>query len=377
MKLAIICRPFVFHGGLETATAGLVGELVRRGIEVHLLTTRSQGEWPGVTIHRLPVLSTPSLARLLSFALASLRAVRVGGYDLVQSHERTLSHDLYRAGEGCHRAWLEVRARRLSSASRWLLYGNPYHRALLAFERFIFTPGHYRGLIAISKLSRDEIHRLYRVPEQDLTVVYNGVDLARFSPENRRDHRGPTRQRCRIPESALLVLFVGSGFMRKGLDTLIHALAHVKDRSVHAAVAGKGRIEPYIGMARHLGIDDRIHWIGAERRVETLYGASDLVALPTRHEPFGNVHLEALASGIPVIASPRSGAAEILTHGHDGYILRDPEDPSELATAIDSLAEPSRQHRWEEAARETAERFTYQTQADNLMAVYRELARIS
>jgi UDP-glucose:(heptosyl)LPS alpha-1,3-glucosyltransferase len=111
--------------------------------------------------------------------------------------------------------------------------------------------------------------------------------------------------------------------------------------------------------------------------VETLYAASDLVALPTRYEPFGNVHLEALASGLPVITSPRSGAAEILTHGRDGYILRDPEDPSELATAIDSLAEPSRQHRWEGAARETAERFTYQAQVDNLMAVYRELARIS
>jgi UDP-glucose:(heptosyl)LPS alpha-1,3-glucosyltransferase len=365
MKLAIICRPFVFHGGLERATAGLVAELVRRGIDLHLLTTRSQVEWPGVTIRRLPVCSTPSLARLLSFALSSWWAVKSGKYDLVQSHERTLAQDLYRAGEGCHRAWLEIRASRLTPRGRRLLYANPYHRTLLAFERFIFSPGHYRKLIAISELGRAEIHRLYRVPSEDIAVIYNGVDLARFSPEKRAQYRGEVRRRYGVSDDALLVLFVGSGFERKGLDTLIRALARLDERRIRLAIVGKGNIVPYQAMASQLGVAARIHWIGPLEDVETLYAASDLVALPARYEPFGNVHLEALAAGI--------GGSEILTPGLDGVIVKDPEDSVELATAIESVAEPARRRLWEEAARRTAERFSYASQVEQLIALYREV----
>ena len=104
MKLAIICRPFVFHGGLETATAGLIEELVRQGHEVHLFSTEGQPEIPGVRLHRLKVIAAPSLARVVSFALAAKAAVSRDRFDVVQSHERTLVQDVYRAGEGCHRA---------------------------------------------------------------------------------------------------------------------------------------------------------------------------------------------------------------------------------------------------------------------------------
>ena len=107
MKLALICRPFSFHGGIETATAGLVNALVKRGgHDLHLLTTAAQFPAPGITVHRLPVLSQPSVLRHLSFALAARRTARAGGYDLVQSHERALEQDIYRAGEGSHRAYL-------------------------------------------------------------------------------------------------------------------------------------------------------------------------------------------------------------------------------------------------------------------------------
>ncbi len=79
MRLALICRPLSFHGGVETATAGLMGELSRRGHAIDLLTTREQEELPGVTVRRLPVLTQPSALRLLSFALTARRAVTDAG----------------------------------------------------------------------------------------------------------------------------------------------------------------------------------------------------------------------------------------------------------------------------------------------------------
>ena len=106
MKLLIIARPFVFHGGVERATAGLIGALVDHGYDVHLLSPSGQAPMRGVTLHPLSLPPLPSAARVLALAVSARRAVARGSWDVVQSHERTLHQDVYRAGEGCHRAYL-------------------------------------------------------------------------------------------------------------------------------------------------------------------------------------------------------------------------------------------------------------------------------
>jgi len=374
VKLAIICRPFAFHGGLETATAGLVGELVRQGLEVHLLTTAGQAPWRGVKIHRLPVLPQPSLARLLSFTLVAGAAVRDGHYDVVQSHERTLVHDLYRAGEGCHKAYLELKARRLTIAGRILLRANPYHRALLALERRIFDRRRSPRIVAISRGSREEISRLYELPAERVALIYNGVDLARFSPENRRRYLAATRRELGIGPDQWLVLFVGSGFERKGLGPLIEGFARLRDRRVRLCVVGKGRTAPYRELAGRLGVDERVAWAGPHREVERYYGAADLVALPALYEPFGNVHLEALASGLPVLASSRSGGAELITPGTSGWIIDDPEDPGQICRGLQALRDGDA-GRYREAARAAAAPFTYAAQARAFTELYEAIKR--
>jgi UDP-glucose:(heptosyl)LPS alpha-1,3-glucosyltransferase len=373
VKLAVICRPFVFHGGLERATAGLIDELVRRGHEVHLLTTGGQEAWPGVVLHHLPVVRHPSLLRLLSFAFSAAFAARRGEYDIVQSHERTLVHDLYRAGEGCHRGYLAEKASRLKARGRLSLYANPYHRAVLALERRIFTPGRYRHLIAISKLSEREIRSLYGVPEKDITVVYNGVDLTRFTPENRDRHMRSVREELGVPSEAWTVLFVGSGFERKGLGPLIEGFARLGDRSARLLVAGKGDTRKYRSLADRLGVGGRVIWAGARPDIERLYGAADAVALPAFYEPFGNVHLEALASGLPLLASARSGGAELVTRAVNGQIVSEPSDPVEIASALESLRDPPLGG-WSAPARAAALPFTHAAQADALDLIYLRVA---
>lgn len=373
MKLAIVCRPFVFHGGLERATAGLVDELVRCGHDVHLLTTRGQATWPGVTVHLLPVVRHPSLLRLLSFVFSAAFAARLGAYDVVQSHERTLVHDLYRAGEGCHRGYLAAMAARRGAGRKLALTLNPYHRVLLALERRIFMPGRYKHLIAISRRGQQEIRSLYGIPETDITVVYNGVDLTRFTPENRERHLMPVRGELGIPRDAWTVLFVGSGFERKGLGPLIEGFAGLDSPSARLVVVGKGDTRPYRAAAERLGIQDRVIWVGPRREIERFYGAADAVALPAVYEPFGNVHLEALASGLPLLASSRSGGAELVTPGVNGEIVKNPEDPTEIAEALEGLRIPL-QGRWSHPARAAALPFTYAAQVKILTTLYGRVA---
>lgn len=366
MKLAVVCRPFVFHGGVETATAGLMAELVRRGHAVDLLSTAAQAPVPGVTVRRLPVLRRPRLGRLLSFALAARAAAPPGRYDVVQSHERCLRQDVYRAGEGTHRGYLDSDGRGGSGAA-------PYHRAVLWLERGIFGLRTARRIVAISDLGRQEIQRLYGTPPAAIRRVYNGVDLARFHPDNRSRFRSAVREELGVPLDAWVVLFVGSGFERKGLGPLIEALARMRDRDARLVVAGKGRADAYRQTAERVGVASRVAWLGPRVEVERLYAAADLVALPARYEPFGNVHLEALASGVPVLSSAHAGGAELVRAGANGWVAA-AVTPEAIAAGLDAVRDTD-PARLATAARATAEPFTYAAQVDGLTEVYRGLRR--
>ena len=92
---------------------------------------------------------------------------------------------------------------------------------------------------------------------------------------------------------------------------------------------GKGDRGPWANLARRSDVADRVVWLGPRPDIERWYAAADVVALPTRYEPFGNVHLEALASGIPVVTTTRAGGAEAITPWSGAVV--EPDDPRALA----------------------------------------------
>jgi UDP-glucose:(heptosyl)LPS alpha-1,3-glucosyltransferase len=136
-------------------------------------------------------------------------------------------------------------------------------------------------------------------------------------------------------------------------------------------VIGKGERAPYAALAERLGLAERVVWLGARADVERWYAAADAVVLPTRYEPFGNVHLEALASGVPVVASTAAGGAEAIEPGRSGAIV-DPLDPAAIARALDELQARPRGD-LVASARAAAEPFTYARQVAGFEAIYRRL----
>ena len=365
MKLGLICRPFSFHGGIETATAGLLGALRREGHAVELISTRQQPDVPGVPVRRVPILRHPSTLRLLSFALAAQREAARQGYDLVQSHERILRQDLYRAGEGCHRGYLDAMGRRPG--------GNPYHHLVCALERRIFRLRAARHVVAISQQGKAEIERRYGTEPAGVTLVYNGVDLERFHPDNRTRYRKRTREALGIADEAWTVVFVGSGFERKGLGPLLEGFARLPIAGRRLVVAGKGDPARYQRLAARLGLDDRVVWTGPMPDVERLYAAADAVALPALYEPFGNVHLEALAAGVPVLSSARAGGSEIVRPADNGWVVDEvAADP--IARGLTALRDAPAGG-WSARARTAVEGFTYAAQAQAFTTLYERLRR--
>jgi UDP-glucose:(heptosyl)LPS alpha-1,3-glucosyltransferase len=237
---------------------------------------------------------------------------------------------------------------------------------LLALERRVFAAT--AEIVAISRRGAGEISHLYGVPDTRLTVVYNGVDLTRFHPDNRGQHRDAARAEAGLPADAWVALFAGSGFERKGLATAVEGLAALGDRTSRLLVVGRGDAQPYRRLAERLQIEGRVTWLGARSDVERWYAAADALVLPTRYEPFGNVHLEALASGLPVVTTTAAGGAEVV--GPDRGAVVSPGDAQAVAGALARLRDTDRL-RLASAARAAAEPFTYDRQVAAFERIYR------
>ena len=378
VKLAIVRQRYNAFGGAERFVERAAAALRAQGASVTVIAREWSGGAPGSggatgdSWLRCDPFYLGRLWRDWSFARTACRAAQRGDFNLVQSHERIACCDLYRAGDGVHAQWLENRARQMKPWRRRWAAINPYHRYVLAAERRMFASPRLRAVICNSRMVRDEIRRWFGLEESRLHVVYNGVDLQDFHPGLRALHRGALRARLGVPESAPVVLFVGSGFERKGVGTLLRGLAGMARRDVHLAVVGKDRALPrFEALAGALGMSARVHWAGGQKDVRPWYGMADLFVLPTLYDPFPNAALEAMACGLGVITTRQCGAAEAIEDGANGYVCRDPADAQELASRMSAALEQG--GALGARARTVAEGFGVASMAERLLALYRSL----
>jgi UDP-glucose:(heptosyl)LPS alpha-1,3-glucosyltransferase len=317
-----------------------------RGHEVHVFARAWEQDVP-LHFHRVPVLPVPAFLRALSFAWWSQRVVRRERCDLIFSLERTLQQDVYRAGDGCHREWLLQRQRYLSLWKNGTVKLNPLHATLLALEKQTFGARNTGWIIANSRRGKEEIVRHYGFPEERIHVVYTGVDSQRFKPRAREQR-----------SENLVLLFVGTGFERKGLRFCVQALAQLP---VHykLKIVGKGNSAPYRQLAQRLGVAERVEFLGTNLDTANIYPEADLLVHPAIYEPFANVCLEAMACGLPVVTSSINGVAEIIEHGGNGAVVERPEQIEELVRAILLFRDPRALSAAAAQARATAEAHTF------------------
>jgi UDP-glucose:(heptosyl)LPS alpha-1,3-glucosyltransferase len=343
MKIALLRQRVTALGGAETTLNYLVRGLAAAGHDVSVYGTEDAAAaqaalGPGVVYVRVPVWGGKTL-RLLSFALNARRLLKDAGPQVGFSLERTPGTQVYRAGDGCHREFLCRRAPYLSPLDRAAQRLSPFHRVMLLLERRLFTHPGLRRVIANSRQVEDEIIRLYGVDPARLRVVYNGLDRQRFHPLT-ADAGAALRRRLGAPADGSLVLFVGSGFERKGLTYLLQAFGSLKDRTSHLWVVGKGHIAFYRRTAERLGVADRVKFWGPVQETAPFYQAATVLALPTLYDPCSNVVLEALACGLPAVTTAANGAAEFITPGANGAILARPDDVPALNQALTAFLAP-------------------------------------
>ena len=201
-------------------------------------------------------------------------------------------------------------------------------------------------------------------------MVYNGVDLKRFHPEN--ENRQSIRKELGVAENAVLILFVGSGFERKGLKYLLEATQYLRSEDWRLVIMGKGKWKQYLQFAPE-NLRSRIIHKDPVPEIENYYSAADIFALPSIYEPFGNANLEALATGLPVITSRHCGAADIIQHRLNGLIVENPESPKEIADNINILFDPVLRQSMSQNARTLAEKFSPEKNTREMLRTYQEI----
>lgn len=313
MKIGFVRRGYSPTGGAEAYLLRLASAVLAQGHAPVLIGSGNwpDGVWPGEFVVKVNGDSP------LRFAREAARAIE--GCDVVFSMERILECDVYRAGDGVHRAWLERRSRFEPAWRRWTRWTNAKHRELLALEKRMFSPDHSRRIIANSRMVRDEIVRIYGYPEERIDVIPNGYDAPQFRPE----WRTVRREELGIAAEAFVVLFAGSGWERKGLDVAIEAV----ERSAFATllVAGKGK--PHRA-------SERVKFLGPRKGLAADFAAADVFVLPTVYDPFSNACLEALAAGLPVVTTTANGFSEIIEDGTHGSIV-EPGDAAAIAERLE------------------------------------------
>jgi glycosyltransferase involved in cell wall biosynthesis len=232
-----------------------------------------------------------------------------------------------------------------------------------------WTIGLVDRVTAVSTNVRDFCVSHIGLPAEKLSVIYNGVEL----PEGAFPSTREARAALGLPPDEPIIGTVSRLEPVKGIAILIQALARVDH--VHLAIVGDGPDRAALeSLADDLGVADRIHWAGHRRDVPRLLPAFELLVQPSLHEGLPNSILEAMAVGLPVVATAVGGTPEVVVDGVTG-LLTPSRDPGVLAKAITTLLRnPDLQRKMGRAGAERVrERFSQEQTVQQTQALYAHL----
>ncbi|MGC6389476.1 glycosyltransferase family 4 protein [Ewingella sp. S1.OA.A_B6] len=333
-RLALVRQKYRPDGGAERFVARALEALEGEDLDLNVITREWLGETnPNWHIHLCDPMKWGRVSREQGFANAARQIWNKEKFDIVQSHERIAGCDIYRAGDGVHRHWLLQRSRLLPQWRGQLLMADRFHRYVMRAEQEMYAAPELKAVICNAQMIKNEIMADFGLADEKISVIYNAIDSQKFLPAT-ESLRHQLRQQFDIPPSAHCMIFVGSGFERKGLEAAIRATALTESMLL---VVGQDKDEKrYRALANTLGCVDRVRFAGVQKHTLPFYQAADALLLPTLYDPFPNVILEAMSCGLPVITSATCGGSEFIVQGENGFIC-DALDIKALAESIRAL----------------------------------------
>lgn len=341
-RLAVTMPRLSRYGGAESFAWRLSEALAARGHSVDFICARCETDPPdGVEPVVLGRFGAFRLIKVLWFAYAADKACRRGDYDLVFGMGKTLTQDILRIGGGpiskfwelSQRAWPAGFARSFKMLRRRLSPGN---WAIYVIDRIRMkrTP----RIVCVSHLVRDWLVEAHPFLQKDaIDVIYNRPDLMRFSPIGSQE-RLRLRAASGIREDQVVIATAATNFALKGIRHLVSMLARLPENYV-LHVAGGRNPAKYERLARELGVDERVRFLGRVDDMPAFYRAADVFVLATFYDACSNAALEALACGCRSVSSAMNGSAHFLP---PRWVFKDPADEAAMADLVKRVADEPR-----------------------------------
>lgn len=338
MKHVVLLKSQVrSKGGLEKSASRIAKAFAERGARVSVLTTGTNSHIEGeISVHATKPPIWPPFFRMEHFDRFVADWLKKNPADLIFGMDRNRFQTHFRAGNGVHDAYLKSR---ILTEGKWKYYScllNPMHRKILDIEKKAFENPSLKKLFTNSHMVKQQILERFSTDPEKIQVIHNGVEWHEMEGDfNVWSEKREELLRARaLPSDAFHLLFIGNGYLRKGLLQLLAAIAELKTADIHLSVIGKeSHLGLYQAAARKLGIGARVHFFGPQVDTRPFYQYADALAIPSFYDPFANVTVEALAMGLFVISSKFNGGSEILTP-ECGVVIDELQSKSSVAEAL-------------------------------------------
>ena len=367
MKIGISCYPVYGGSGVVATELGI--ELAQRGHEVHFITYAQPFRLPyfmervfyhEVEVPNYPLFEHPPYNLALSVAIQNV----------VEQHDLDLLHAHYAVPHATS-AWIakELLARdrfrivtTLHGTDITLVGQDPSFHSLTQF-----SIRKSDGLTAVSEFLRRETHEHFDIPMDDIEVIPNFVDLDRY----RRDAYPCHRSKLAL-EGEKIVTHISNFRGVKRVADVVRIFARIA-RSVPARLLlvgdGPDRVKAH-DVAEAEGVGDRVLFLGKQNSVAELLSCTDLFLLPSESEAFGLVALEAMACGVPVVATRTGGVPEVIEDGVSGFLASVGDVDAMADAGLRLLSDPGAWKTFSAEARRAAEGFSAERVVSQYEAFY-------
>ncbi len=355
MQLAFAIYKYFPFGGIQRDLLKIARAALARGHQVRIYAIRWEAPLPEeeLEIHLIGVEAIANHTLYERFAEQVRAHVQAHPVDLLVGMNKMPGLDVYYAGDSCY----EEKAR----SQRGQLYRMlPRYRHFADFERSVFDPLVKTQILTISDIQTPYFIRHYGTQRQRFHPLPPGIERDRVAPADKERIGREFRAEFGIGRDDLLLLFIGSGFIKKGLDRALLALKALPAdlfARCHFYVLGRDNAEPFKRMAIRLGVADRVRFFTEGRDdVPRFLFAADALMLPAYDELAGMVILEAMFAGVPALVTRNCGYARYLDEAGAGLLADLPFEQSRFNQQLVELLTSERRAEWINRGKAMAER---------------------
>lgn len=331
MRLAFVIFRYFPYGGLQRDMLAMACEAQARGHDVSIFC----GEWSGEKPKKIKVevISASGLFARRSvehFVNNFARQFARNNYDMVIGFNKMPGLDVYFAGDSCF-------AQKAYSERSIFYRLTPRARLYLEYEEAVFGAAAKTHILSITPAEQTCFARFYGTPTERFHALPPGISPAQFQCRDKLAARARIRRELGVDPQTKIVLCLGSGFRTKGLDRSIAAFAAVRaqfPQPMLLLVVGADKAKPYIAQAQRLGIAEQVIFLGGRNDVADILQAADVLLHPAYRELAGNVILEAMLAGKPVVASDVCGFASYVREWQMGAVVKAPYSLQQFVSAL-------------------------------------------